>query len=63
MAGLPRPGNSGSNTAADHIAVLDQAVEQIPTGLGVDPAIHIGATSSRHELFGASLVVAYERMS
>jgi hypothetical protein len=27
---LLRPGNSGSNTAADHIVVLDQALTQIP---------------------------------
>ena len=30
LAGLLRPGNSGSNTAADHITVLDQAIAQIP---------------------------------
>ncbi|MFF3788328.1 IS1380 family transposase [Streptomyces sp. NPDC001933] len=30
MSGRLRPGNSGSNTAADHIAVLDDALAQIP---------------------------------
>lgn len=30
LAGLLRPGNAGANTAADHIAVLDAAVTQIP---------------------------------
>jgi hypothetical protein len=30
LAGLLRPGNAGSNTAADHISVLDQALAQIP---------------------------------
>jgi hypothetical protein len=30
MAGLLRPGNAGANTAADQIAVLDQALAQIP---------------------------------
>lgn len=30
LAGMLRPGNAGSNTAADHIAVLDQALAQIP---------------------------------
>ena len=30
MGGLLRPGNAGSNTAADHVAVLDRALEQIP---------------------------------
>jgi Transposase DDE domain group 1 len=30
LAGMLRPGNAGANTAADHIAVLDQALAQIP---------------------------------
>ncbi len=30
MGGLLRAGNAGSNTAADHVAVLDRALEQIP---------------------------------
>jgi hypothetical protein len=30
LAGMLRPGNAGSNTAADHIDVLDQALAQIP---------------------------------
>jgi hypothetical protein len=30
LAGQLRPGNAGANTAADHIAVLDAAVAQIP---------------------------------
>jgi hypothetical protein len=30
LAGMLRPGNAGSNTAADHIAVLDAALAQIP---------------------------------
>ncbi len=30
LAALPRAGNAGSNTAADHITVLDQALAQIP---------------------------------
>jgi hypothetical protein len=30
LAGLLRPGNAGSNTAADHITVLQRALEQIP---------------------------------
>jgi hypothetical protein len=33
LAGLLRPGNAGSNTAADHITVLDRALEQIPDHL------------------------------
>jgi len=30
LGGLLRPGNAGSNTAADHKTVLDRALEQIP---------------------------------
>lgn len=30
LAALLRPGNAGSNTAADHIAVLDAALAQLP---------------------------------
>ena len=30
LAGMLRPGNAGANTAADHVAVLDLALEQIP---------------------------------
>ena len=30
LAGMLRPGNAGSNTTADHITVLDQALAQIP---------------------------------
>ncbi|MCQ3813956.1 MAG: IS1380 family transposase [Acidimicrobiia bacterium] len=33
LAGLLRPGNAGSNTATDHITVLDDALDQLP----VDP--------------------------
>ncbi len=30
LAALLRPGNAGSNTAADHLAVLDRALTQLP---------------------------------
>jgi hypothetical protein len=33
LAGMLRPGNAGSNTAADHITVLDLALAQIPDHL------------------------------
>jgi hypothetical protein len=32
LGGLLRPGNAGANTAADHQAVLDRALAQIPVG-------------------------------
>jgi len=31
LAGLLRPGNAGSNTAADHVSVLDMAIAALPT--------------------------------
>jgi hypothetical protein len=30
LAGMLRPGNAGANTAVDHIALLDQALAQLP---------------------------------
>jgi hypothetical protein len=32
LAGLLRPGNAGSNTAQDHIEVLERSLEQLPAG-------------------------------
>ena len=32
LAGLLRPGNAGSNTASDHVAVLDMALANLPGG-------------------------------
>jgi hypothetical protein len=38
LAGVLRPGNAGSNTAADHIEVLDSALAQLPVNTKVaDP--------------------------
>ena len=37
LAGLPRKGNAGSNTAADHISVLDQALDSLPARWRPDP--------------------------
>lgn len=39
LAGVLRPGNAGANTAADHIDVLIDAVDQLP-GVGEDPRAH-----------------------
>lgn len=36
LAGILRPGNAGSNTAADHVALLGLALAQLP----VDPFVH-----------------------
>ena len=37
LAGLLRPGNAGSNTAADHVTVLDQALESLPAAYRPGP--------------------------
>ncbi|OIN81618.1 IS1380 family transposase [Mycobacterium malmoense] len=37
LAGLLRTGRAGSNTAADHIAVLEQALASLPRGWRPDP--------------------------
>lgn len=37
LAGLLRPGNAGSNTTADHITVLDQALAALPIGYRPGP--------------------------
>ncbi|HEX6969950.1 MAG TPA: IS1380 family transposase [Micromonosporaceae bacterium] len=50
LAGLLRPGNSGSNTAADHITVLDLALAQIPDHLrhGEDILIRSDSAGASH---------------
>jgi hypothetical protein len=37
LAGLLRPGNAGSNTTADHITVLNQALQSLPRAYRPDP--------------------------
>ena len=44
LAGLLRPGNAGSNTAADHVTVLCWALDSLPTPYRPDPH-HPGAQS------------------
>jgi hypothetical protein len=50
LAGLLRPGNSGSNTAADHISVLDDALAQIPDAhrYGNDILIRCDSAGASH---------------
>lgn len=44
LAGVLRPGNAGANTAADHIAVLDLALAQLPEQ-AVGPGLLVRADS------------------
>ena len=41
LAGILRPGNAGANSAADHIGVLVDALDQLPVGVHEDPATPI----------------------
>ncbi len=46
LAGLLRAGNAGSNTAADHVTVLDMALEALPAyarPVPGDPGLAAGA--------------------
>jgi hypothetical protein len=51
LAGLLRPGNAGSNTAADHITVLEQALTHIPEQLrhGSPILVRSDSAGSSHE--------------
>jgi Transposase DDE domain group 1 len=76
LAGLLRPGNAGSNTSADHITVLRQALDQLPPHYRPDPenpdtprllirsdsagASHAFATACRKEKVGFSLGTAID---
>jgi len=42
LAGLLRPGNAGSNTASDHIIVLDQALRALPERARPRPGVEPG---------------------
>lgn len=50
LAGMLRPGRAGSNTAADHIAVLTEAITQIPAGHRRDLLVRSDAAGASHEL-------------
>ena len=39
LAGILRPGNAGSNTAADHIEVIDLALAQLPSAASDQPLL------------------------
>ena len=44
LSGVLRPGNAGSNTAADHVRVLDEAISQLPGD--VQAGHHVGDDAS-----------------
>ena len=50
LAASLRPGNAGSNTAADHIDVLGQAIAQIPAARRRDLLIRSDGAGASHDL-------------
>lgn len=52
VAGMLRPGNAGSNTAADHLTVIGQALAQLPFGPrpGRKVLIRIDGAGGTHEV-------------
>ena len=50
MAVMQRPGNAGSFTAADHLAVLTEAFAQIPAGWRTDVLVSIDGAGACHEV-------------
>jgi hypothetical protein len=53
LAGILRPGNAGSNTAADHVAVIDLALAQLPSAARDQPIVVRADTGgATHALVG-----------
>lgn len=50
LAVMQRPGNAGSFTAADHLAVLDASFAQIPAAWRVDVLVSIDGAGASHEV-------------
>ena len=61
VAMLLRPGNAGSNTVADHIAVLAAAIAQIPGRMRCRLLVRVGGAGASHELIGHLLSLASPR--
>ncbi len=52
LAGLLRPGNAGSNTAADHITVLGEAINQVPAEHRRNLLVRADGAGASHDLVG-----------
>jgi len=54
LAGLLRPGNAGSNTASDHVEVIEGALAQIPASLieTIEIVVRADSAGATHELLG-----------
>jgi len=61
LAMLLRPGNAGSNTFADHAAVLTAAIRQIPSRMRSRLLVRAGGAGASHELIAHLLSLATPR--
>jgi Transposase DDE domain group 1 len=56
LSGILRPGNAGSNTAADHVAVLERALAQLPQGAaGPGTLVRCDSAGATHDFLAAVL--------
>jgi hypothetical protein len=63
LAMLLRPGNAGSNTFADHAAVLGAAIRQIPSRMRSRLLVRIDGAGASHELITHLLSLTTRRRS
>ena len=61
LAMLLRPGNAGSNTFADHAAVLTAAIRQIPSRMRSRLLVRVDGAGASHELIAHLLSLATTR--
>ncbi len=61
LAMLLRPGNAGSNTFADHAAVLTAAIRQIPARMRTRLLVRVDGAGASHELITHLLSLASRR--
>src|SRR6266536_2768948 len=61
LAMLLRPGNAGSNTFADHLAVLTAALRQIPSRMRSRLLVRVDGAGASHELITHLLSLAGRR--
>jgi Transposase DDE domain group 1 len=61
LAMLLRPGNAGSNTFADHLAVLTAALRQIPSRMRSKLLVRVDGAGASHELIAHLLSLASRR--
>jgi len=56
LSGILRPGNAGANTAADHVALLDAALAQLPEGAaGPGTLVRCDSAGATHDFLDAVL--------